>query len=127
MAKEEEISFYKDKDTINNEIDRLIKGIKDFQQNFELKSDYKEFYYFLDEQKIRVVFSRLNKHKKESSSVLTLSNKERVGDLIDIYHKKMRTNNGIFLFGSIKLNERNDETLFNGGLVDNSIIVITDD
>ena len=79
-AKEEEISFYKDKDTINNEIDRLIKGIKDFQPNFELKSDYKEFYNFLDEQKIRVVFSRLNKHKKESSSVLTLSNKERVGD-----------------------------------------------
>ena len=59
--------------------------------------------------------------------MLTLWNKVRVGDLIDIYHKKMRTNNGKFLFGLIKLNERNEETLFNVGLVDNSIIVITDD
>ena len=126
-TKEEEISFYKDKDTINNEIKELIKGIKDFQPNFEQKTDYKEFYNFLDEQKIRVVFIRLNRHKKESTCVLTLSNKERVENLIDIYHKKIGTNDGIFLFVSMKLKERNDETLFDVGLEDNSTIVITDD
>ena len=43
-TKEEEISFYKDKDTINNEIKELIKGIKKFQPNFEQKTDYKEFF-----------------------------------------------------------------------------------
>ena len=39
-TKEEEISFYKDKYTINNVIKELIKGIKDFQPNFELKSRF---------------------------------------------------------------------------------------
>ena len=127
------IDDYRDEDSINKEIKQLIIEIKDFLPNFEPRPDNTEFYKFLDEQKITVEL-RLKKnfehyerkYKELSNCKLTLSNQETVGNLIDMYNAKTGTNDVTFEYNFTPLNPYYSITLFDFGIKDNSVIIISD-
>ena len=130
---EEKIIFGEDEDKINQEIIKLYSEILTFEPKFELKPDNSEFYKYLDEKKITVIFNKFRRCyrdgeekkiflKKELSCKVTLSNQESITNLIETYNLKAGTGGGIFCFGDFLLEKGDQKSLFNYGLDNNSII-----